>query len=157
MQKKRHAKKRTAKKIKIVLREDERILKPTGSIKQKNYSVMKNDKVVGSVILDYDLKEYPRQWEQLPTKKTDLGIASINIEKKYRGKGIGGTVLKKIATVARKSKRKRVVLVVYGWNSRAKKFYKEAGYEEIGKAKYLGKREKRKSKRVHVMAKELNV
>jgi ribosomal protein S18 acetylase RimI-like enzyme len=155
--KRRHAKRKVKRKAKpkIVLREDERHLKPSGSVLQKNYSILKNDKHVGNVVLDFDLEAYPDQWKLLPVKRTDVGLASIHIDHRQRGKGIGSTVMKKIATVARKHKKRRVVLVVYDWNSKAKKFYEDAGYEKVGEAAYMGKRDKKNRKLAHVMAKKL--
>ena len=139
----------------VVLREDERHLRRNGTLIQKNYSILKGKKNVGTIILDYDFKAYPEQWASLPVKKNDLGVASIKIDKEHRGKGIGTKALKKIGTIAKKAHRRRVVLVVYGWNTKAKKFYKTQGYKEIGQAKYLGKRETTKNKKAHVMAKTL--
>ena len=149
---------RTARKhrvAKVALREDEQHLRRSGKVLQKNYSIIKNKRIVGNVILDFDLKAYPDNWDTKHLKKSDLGIASIHVDNEYRSKGIGSKILKKLTTVARKSKRKRLVLVVYDWNSRAKKFYKKEGFEPVGTSKYQGKRDQKKHKTVIVMAKKV--
>jgi len=138
----------------IVLREEEEHLKK-GKLLLKTYSIRKNKRIVGGVVLDFDLKAYPDNWDMKNLKSSDLGIAKIQVENQYRGKGIGTKILKKLTTVARKSKKKRLVLVVYNWNNKAKKFYKREGFEQIGTSKYQGKRENKKHKTVTIMAKEV--
>jgi ribosomal protein S18 acetylase RimI-like enzyme len=143
-------------KAKISLRENEQHLRKN-KVLQKNYSIMRNDKIVGSAILDFDLKAYPKNWdfESADLKPSDMGIASLHIDKDQRGKGTGAKALRRIASVARKAKRKRLVLVVYNWNAGAKKFYKREGFEQIGESNYMGKRQKRRVKKVFVMAKHV--
>lgn len=61
-----------------------------------------------------------------------LHINTIIIDKEYQNKGIGGNIFKELEMNARKSKIPYLQLGVQGINKRARDFYKNFGFKDIG-------------------------
>lgn len=58
-------------------------------------------------------------------------LATIAVQKKYRNKGIGETLVKKFETIGFK-KADRVFILVSDFNKQAQKFYRKLGYKKVG-------------------------
>jgi L-amino acid N-acyltransferase YncA len=80
-----------------------------------------------------------------------VGVATIWIEKDFRGQGIGHKLTKTIVPIARKKGYKKFMLFAYSFNRDRMGFYKEVGYVEIG---IMKKHAKIKDKFVDVLVME---
>lgn len=63
-------------------------------------------------------------------------VDSVFVEKKFRRKGIGLTVMKKALSVARKKNVDSIELVVNQNNVAAKRLYRKVGFKKTGKEYY---------------------
>jgi phosphinothricin acetyltransferase len=61
-----------------------------------------------------------------------VGVATIWIEKDFRGRGIGHKLSKRIIPIAKKKGYKKFMLYAYSFNRDKMGFYKDVGYEEVG-------------------------
>ena len=61
-----------------------------------------------------------------------IGVATIWIEKDFRGQGIGRSLSQKLIPIAKKKGYKKFMLFAYSFNRDKMGFYKDVGYEEIG-------------------------
>jgi phosphinothricin acetyltransferase len=80
-----------------------------------------------------------------------IGVATIWIEKDFRGRGIGRKLSKKLVPIAKKKGYKKFMLFAYSFNRDKMGFYKDVGYEEVG---ILKKHAKIKDKFVDVLVME---
>ena len=124
-------------KPKIIIKETEVTMRPSlKKVLNRNFNaykhINKKRKYLGSIMYDVDPTIYDDVYDTKVVKKSDGGISHFWVKQKYRDKGIGSLLLKRVERLARKDGKKRMVLEVLGWNSRAKKFYRDKGYEPIG-------------------------
>ncbi len=61
-----------------------------------------------------------------------IGVATIWIEKEFRGRGIGHKLSQKMVPIAREKGYRKFMLFAYSFNRDKMGFYKDVGYEEIG-------------------------
>jgi ribosomal protein S18 acetylase RimI-like enzyme len=97
---------------------------------------MKKGEQVGQILYDVDPKRYKHQYNVGQVKTSDGGISHFHVEPKYRDKGIGSILIKKVERLAKKDGKKRLVLEAKAKNIRAIKLYKNHGFKIIGKKNY---------------------
>jgi ribosomal protein S18 acetylase RimI-like enzyme len=117
------------------------------------FSAVRKDKDIGEIIYDPDVRLYPDDYNNKILKRGDGGILNVGVKNKFRNKGIGSELLKKIERIAKRDKRKRLVLEVDKNNYKAKKLYKRNGFKEIDGARKI--KDGRKKKEFITMIKEL--
>jgi len=108
---------------------------------------------VGQIYLDYYPKDYFDLYDPDSIKRGDLGISEFGVDTKYRSKGIGGHLLKKAERIAKRNKKKRLVLGTGKNNWKAQKLYRKHGFKKINE--YDRKLGNGKVEKSIMMAKEL--
>jgi phosphinothricin acetyltransferase len=61
-----------------------------------------------------------------------IGVASIWIEKEYRGRDIGRKIARSMFAAAKKKGYSKLMFSAYSFNRRKMGFYKKMGYERVG-------------------------
>lgn len=138
----------------IQLREFRRSTTPNGKVLTKVYDIKHGRENVGVLKLDVN-PHLVGGWGGLATDR-DVGIAWVRITNTQRGKGVGRATLKKVENIARKNNKQRVILAAYDWNTKAQKFYRNAGYTALQKVQGTGKRTVSQPATLTVFTKELN-
>jgi len=116
----------------IRLAESERTTTPKGTILHKEFDILKDKKQTGKVFLDYKPARDDKWLLKKYFNKNDIYLNGIMLDKNHRGKGIGTVALRRVDGIAKKQGKKRVLLAVMGWNTKAKKLYAKEGYKKIG-------------------------
>ncbi|MBM7661328.1 phosphinothricin acetyltransferase [Bacillus mesophilus] len=68
------------------------------------------------------------------------GVAdlSLYIEREFRGKGIGGKLLKEIEGIARENRFHKIILFTFPFNQLGQGLYQNKGYRDVGVFKHQG-------------------
>lgn len=61
-----------------------------------------------------------------------IGVATIWIEKEFRGRGIGHKLTQKMVPIAREKDYRKFMLSAYSFNRDKMGFYNDVGYKEVG-------------------------
>jgi phosphinothricin acetyltransferase len=72
-----------------------------------------------------------------------VGVATVWVEKDFRGRGIGRRLADKTFSLARKKGYRKLMFFAYCFNREKMGFYKKLGYEEVGTFKRHAKIKKR--------------
>lgn len=78
----------------------------------------------------------------LVAEKEKAGVVSLNIlvvDKNYRGKKVGKTLMNEFVKISRKMKLKDIYLLAPKWNKKTLKFYKSLGFLEMKNYSYFTK------------------
>jgi len=87
-----------------------------------------NGKKAGFVLYKIDKWFYPWYRDDI---RRNLCVLELFVDEKYRGKGVGTALMKRIEEIAKKKNVKLIFLYVHVKNKKAIKFYKKLGFGEI--------------------------
>lgn len=103
------------------------------------YVFLKNDKLIGSFVLDEVEDEYWQKINWLEDKF--IGLHLLAIDPDYQNKGYGNKVIGFCEKYAKENNYKSIHLDVFSKNERALKIYQNKGYENVGELSFEFKTE----------------
>jgi GNAT superfamily N-acetyltransferase len=146
--------------LKIV--ESRREIRPRSNKVLKRYFIVGDPKIkhiVGGITYYSNPKEDPSIRYKHISKK-DASFDNFGLLPKYRNKGFGTRMIKKVEHAAKEDGKDRVLLAVRGYNKKAINLYNKLGYDVVHKTTLhkgpLYTKEGAKRKPAFIMAKKLH-